>query len=834
MKLSRSIAGISFLASYFFFVSITQAQHFSFISNTGNNMTVVVPSVIDPTINGSSLETNDEIGVFTPSGLCVGASVWTGSNIAITVWGDDGVTEDLDGIKVDSILHFRLWDNFAGTEHVAAVTYTSGDPDYTIDGLSVLASLTSVQPPVIETDPVSQDKYVGEDVSFFITVSGTAPFTYQWKKDGVPIAAETSSTLDLTDLELGDAGGYTCEATNAAGSPESALATLRVFPHTVTINSPNGGEKLFVGDSHIITWDSEGPIDDVKIELSSNNGALYTDVETSTDNDGSYTWTVPDAVSATCLIRISDVLDAATFDESEAVFAIEAVITVTSPKDADILEVGTTHNITWTTDGTVGDVYIEYSTTNGVSWDNVTTGTTNSGSYPWTVPDAVSTECLIRISELADNVPSDVSNGKFSIVYKQQSISLSGWNMISFNVDPLNDSVPVIFHDIESLVIVKNHAGKIYMPEYLIKDIGTITITEGYKVYLSEDDVLTITGTAVDVSTTAVPLSAGWNMIAYLPQSAMNVEIALGGITTADITLVKNSDGKTYIPGFPTNTLTQMTPGQGYKIHMKKSGSFNYPSSFRNSLKAEKKVSVERSQLSHFTFTGRTGNNMTVIITSTINSLLAGAMIEPGDEIGVYTPDNVCVGGAVWTGKNIAVTVWGDNDQTSQVDGITSGEVLQFRLWDVSAGKVFTAKASFMSGGPEYSVDGIAVLSDLISTDPVDIQQDDPVEETKEIQFFIAPSFVSQMGDPVALKVLSKTGLTDIRFTIYDPLGNVVHTVSLESAQPDTRGEITIGEWAGLSYSGRRVATGTYLVVVAVTGNNGVRKCFRSFVGVKE
>jgi len=47
-------------------------QHFTFQSNTGNTGSIVVP-MNTATIDGVPLSEGDEIGAFTPAGLCVGA-----------------------------------------------------------------------------------------------------------------------------------------------------------------------------------------------------------------------------------------------------------------------------------------------------------------------------------------------------------------------------------------------------------------------------------------------------------------------------------------------------------------------------------------------------------------------------------------------------------------------------------------------------------------------------------------------------------------------------------------------------------------------------------------
>ena len=78
MILSLVITGVSFGQT---------PTHFKFTSNTGYNMSVMVPIAINPTINGAALQNGDEIGAFTPGGLCVGAGVWTGQEIYLLRYG---------------------------------------------------------------------------------------------------------------------------------------------------------------------------------------------------------------------------------------------------------------------------------------------------------------------------------------------------------------------------------------------------------------------------------------------------------------------------------------------------------------------------------------------------------------------------------------------------------------------------------------------------------------------------------------------------------------------------------------------------------------------------
>ena len=100
---------------------------------------------------------------------------------------------------------------------------------------------------------------------------------------------------------------------------------------SVTVTSPNGGEDWQVGSSQNITWTSTGTIANVKIELQRTPAGMWEIVTASTPNDGTYPWVVTGSATTTAKIRISDVTDAGTIDESDAVFTISAAPVVTTP-----------------------------------------------------------------------------------------------------------------------------------------------------------------------------------------------------------------------------------------------------------------------------------------------------------------------------------------------------------------------------------------------------------------------------------------------------------------------------------------------------------------------
>lgn len=89
-------------------------------------------------------------------------------------------------------------------------------------------SFTTAAPvaPTITTQPLSQTVAIGSSATFSVVASGTAPFTYQWRKDTQPINGATNATLTLTNVQSTDAGSYDVIVTNSVNSATSNAATL--------------------------------------------------------------------------------------------------------------------------------------------------------------------------------------------------------------------------------------------------------------------------------------------------------------------------------------------------------------------------------------------------------------------------------------------------------------------------------------------------------------------------------------------------------------------------------------------------------------------------------
>ncbi|HEY0863312.1 MAG TPA: MBG domain-containing protein [Lacunisphaera sp.] len=120
----------------------------------------------------------------------------------------------------------------------------------------------SIAPPVITAPPQSQTVNVGANVTFSVTASGTAPFTYQWQKGTNPIGAATASTYTITGVATTDAGSYDVVVTNGAGSVTSAAAVLTVnkLAQAITFAAPADRAYTTVPFGLVATSDSGLPV----------------------------------------------------------------------------------------------------------------------------------------------------------------------------------------------------------------------------------------------------------------------------------------------------------------------------------------------------------------------------------------------------------------------------------------------------------------------------------------------------------------------------------------------------------------------------------------------
>ncbi len=136
----------------------------------------------------------------------------------------------------------------SGFSIASATPSDAGSYDVVVTGAcgtatSNVATLTVNPATAITTQPVSQVSVVGQSVTFSVTATG-ANLTYQWRKNGAPIAGATSSSFTIAAVALTDAGNFDVVVTGTCGAVTSSAAILTVNPapsdacrHTICFRS---------------------------------------------------------------------------------------------------------------------------------------------------------------------------------------------------------------------------------------------------------------------------------------------------------------------------------------------------------------------------------------------------------------------------------------------------------------------------------------------------------------------------------------------------------------------------------------------------------------------
>ncbi len=160
-----------------------------------------------------------------------------------------------------------LW-QFNGTNIPGGTTGTltingmqaSDAGSYTVTVNNLVSTMTAqalvslVMPPSIVAQPSNQVVSVASSATFSCAATGDAPLTYQWRYCGTNCASATNSSLTLANVQMSDAGSYSCVVTNLAGALASSVATLSVIqivpvvtwtnPDPITYGAPLSSTQL--------------------------------------------------------------------------------------------------------------------------------------------------------------------------------------------------------------------------------------------------------------------------------------------------------------------------------------------------------------------------------------------------------------------------------------------------------------------------------------------------------------------------------------------------------------------------------------------------------------
>ncbi|MBN2354460.1 hypothetical protein JXO59_00020, partial [candidate division KSB1 bacterium] len=177
--------------------------------------------------------------------------------------------------------------------------------------------------------------------------------------------------------------------------------------------------KIYRNSTYEIKWTSHNVASTVCIDFSVDYGFTFPYVIAhNTPNDGSFIWNVPDVITDIGVIRISE---DGNFDcpvdmsfEPLEIRNPPPEVTLLAPNGGENFFIGDNTNITWLSQYYTGTMNLYFSSDNGSNWSDIALNETDDGTYPWTVPDVNSTQCLVKVAASATSVPWDMSDAVFT------------------------------------------------------------------------------------------------------------------------------------------------------------------------------------------------------------------------------------------------------------------------------------------------------------------------------------------------------------------------------------------------------------------------------------
>jgi hypothetical protein len=284
----------------------------------------------------------------------------------------------------------------------------------------------------------------------------------RWSSDGgatwstplttVPSTADYLNYSWTVPASVGSNNLISSEVTNGVnhyyGISASPFTIYINNPPTVTVQQPNGNEKLAGGSKYYVRWqgtdDRTIPYSNMGIDILYNNGGALTFVQTTFEGAsgiGTYEWTVPMINSSNVKIRVvaRDGEGGVTTDESNSTFTIDSLppaVTVPTPESGRVFRGGGKVPINWTaTDASgVSSETVKYST-DGTTWTTLASGlgSTVTTSEWSSIPYIDSALCRISVeaTDVFLNVGRGIS-GAFSIMTSPDAVS----NLASSSLSP--------------------------------------------------------------------------------------------------------------------------------------------------------------------------------------------------------------------------------------------------------------------------------------------------------------------------------------------------------------------------------------------------------------
>ena len=163
-----------------------------------------------------------------------------------------------DGIAITGATNSTF--SLAGVQGAAAGTYSVAVTNPAGTVVSAGATLTINTLPIITAQPRSQTALAGGGATFSVSATGGSGFSYQWRRNGVPIPGALLAIVTLSNVTAAEVGNYDVVVTNNVGSTGSSIAllTLAAAPSAPLITAQPAARTALLGGTVTLSVGATG------------------------------------------------------------------------------------------------------------------------------------------------------------------------------------------------------------------------------------------------------------------------------------------------------------------------------------------------------------------------------------------------------------------------------------------------------------------------------------------------------------------------------------------------------------------------------------------------
>ncbi|MCB2198637.1 T9SS type A sorting domain-containing protein [bacterium] len=251
----------------------------------------------------------------------------------------------------------------------------------------------------------------------------------------------------------------------------------------------------------------------------------------------------------------------------------------------------------------------------------------------------------------------------------QQPLQGGRYELISTPLWPQDLAIENLTDMLEGLQIVYEDNGDFYWPAASVNNIGEINVTEGYRVFVTNDQMFPITGMPLDPNTGYALANNRWNWMGYPFLEEHPVEAALSEIGE-QLIIVMNDDGLVYWPEASVNTLGNLVPGTGYQVFVSDPVFFSFNQSMPS------KAGMPMTEITVLQDAPAPTGLPYPVLVSWDEALDADGVAA----VELYNGDLMVGKGAAIEGRQAAyITAWGGDDEHG-LEGFTRGQNIKVRL----------------------------------------------------------------------------------------------------------------------------------------------------------